>query len=135
MIVLDASSWVLALVDAGATGEAAREVLRADPDWTAPAHTSIEVLRTLRRYEQREVLAPAAAEGLAAEVIAAEVRPTLPDAALLGYVWQHRHNLSPYDAPYVALSVRHRTSLVTNDSRLGRAAADLDVTVVVPGSV
>lgn len=86
MIVLDASSWVVALVDAGATGDAARRVLGEDPDWTAPAHMPVEVLRTLRRYEQQGVLGPAAADGFAAAVVAAGVRTTLPDRALLEYV-------------------------------------------------
>lgn len=133
MIVLDASSWVLALVDGGPVGTAAREVLAADGDWMAPAHTPIEVLRTIRRYETTGVITTAAADRLATEVIRAEVRLILPDEALLTYVWHKRHNVSPYDAPYLGLAARHGAPLITNDVRLARAAQALNLAVVVPG--
>lgn len=96
MIILDASSWVLALIDSGPTGSAARKVLAADRDWMAPAHTPIEVLRAIRRYEARDILDASAADQLAAEVIRAEVRLITPDTALLTYAWDRRHNVSPY---------------------------------------
>jgi predicted nucleic acid-binding protein len=133
VIVLDASTWVLALVDSGSRGDSARRVLSADPDWMVPAHASIEVLRTLRRYETTGAIDGSAAAELALEVIGAEVRRVLPDAALLRYVWLHRHNVSPYDAPYLGLAARHGVSLVTNDLRLARAAEDLGLLTVVPG--
>ena len=133
MIVVDASSWVLALIDAGPVGAAAREVLAADPDWMAPAHAPIEVLRTIRRYETSDVLSPSAAEQLAAEVIRAEVRLVAPDSSLLTYIWERRHNVSPYDAPYLGLAVRHGVPLVTNDLRLGRAGQTLGLDVILPG--
>lgn len=133
MIILEASSWVVAVVDAGPRGAATREILTADPDWIAPAHAPIEVLRTIRRYETSEVLAAAAAEQLAAEVIRAEVRLVAPDSSLLTDVWERRHNVSPYDALYLGLAARHGVPLVTNDLRLGRAAQTLGLDVVLPG--
>lgn len=133
MIILDASSWALALVDSGPTGSAARAVLTADRDWMAPAHAPIEVLRTIRRYETRDILDGPTADQLAAEVIRAEVRLVIPDTALLTYVWERRHHVSPYDAPYLGLVARHAVPLVTNDLRLARAAEALGLEVVVPG--
>lgn len=133
MIILDASSWVLALIDSGPTGSAARKVLAADRDWMAPAHTPIEVLRAIRRYEARDILDASAADQLAAEVIRAEVRLITPDTALLTYAWERRHNVSPYDAPYLGLAARHGVPLVTNDLRLGRAAEAFSLEVLVPG--
>jgi predicted nucleic acid-binding protein len=133
VIVLDASTWVLALVDSGTRGDGARQVLGADPDWMVPAHAAIEVLRTLRRYETSGAIDVSAASELALEVIRAEVRQVLPDAALLSYVWQHRHNVSLYDAPYLGLAARHGVPLVTNDLRLARAAEDLGLFALVPG--
>ncbi len=56
MIIVDAGCWVLALVEAGPVGSAARDLMSADPDWMAPAHTTIEVLRTIRRYETNELI-------------------------------------------------------------------------------
>lgn len=133
MIVVDASSWVLALVEAGPLGDAARHVLTADRDWIAPPHAPIEVLRTLRRYEMSGVLDSSAADQLAGEVIRAEIRLAVPDAALLTYVWQRWHNVSLYDAPYLGLAAKHGIDLVTNDLRLARAAQALGLGVVVPG--
>jgi predicted nucleic acid-binding protein len=134
VIVLDASSWVLALIDRGPVGTAARDVLAADGDWMAPAHTPIEVLRTIRRYETTGVIGTVAADRFAAEVVRAEVRLVLPDDALLTYVWQHRHNVSPYDAPYLGLAARHGVPLVTKDVRLARAAQAFGLAAVVPGA-
>lgn len=90
------------------------------------------MLRTLRRYEGAGTLDPTAATALAEAVLAAQVRYAPPDHDLLAYVWRHRHNLSPYDAPYVALAARYGVALVTTDARLARAAQALGVDVVVP---
>ena len=134
MIVVDASSWVVGLVDVGPIGDAARAILSAEPDWAAPAHTPLEVLRTLRGYESSGTLSTEAADRFATGVMEAEVRYFGPDPGLLAYTWQHRHNLSPDDAPYVGLAARHGVTLVTNDGRLARAAQALGVTAVVPES-
>lgn len=107
-------------------------MLGRDPDWAAPAHTPLEVLRTLLRYERAGTLASEAADAFAQEVTAAQMRYALPDEDLLGYAWGHRHNLSPYDAPYVALARRYDALLVTNDARLARAAQALGVAATVP---
>jgi predicted nucleic acid-binding protein len=123
---------VIALVESGTRGDAARRVLMADPDWAAPAHTPLEVLRTLRRYESSGTLTSTAATTIANEVLTAEVRYAQPDQDLIRYVWRHRHNLSPYDAPYVALAARHQVVLVTNDVRLAHAAQRLGVATTVP---
>lgn len=107
-------------------------MLTGDLDWAAPAHAPVEVLRILRRYESLGTLTSAAATALAAAVLSAQVRYAAPDHDLLAYVWHHRNNLSPYDAPYVALARRHGVALVTTDARLARAAQDLGVATTVP---
>lgn len=129
---MDASAWVIALVDSGPRGDAARQVLIDDLDWAAPAHAPLEVLRTLRRYENAGTLTSVAATAMAEAVLVAQVRYAAPDDDLLVYVWRHRHNLSPYDAPYVALAERHDAALVTTDARLARAAQALGVATNVP---
>ena len=129
---MDASAWVVALVDDGPQGDASRRSLTSDLDWAAPAHTPLEVLRTLRRYESSGTLSPTAATVLVEGVLAAQVRYAVPDEDLLAYVWRHRHNLSPDDAPYVALAARCGVALVTADDRLARAAQALGVATTVP---
>ncbi len=44
-----------------------------------------------------------------------------PHAPLLDRVWQLRHNVSAYDAVYVALAEALSIPLVTGDERLARA--------------
>lgn len=90
----------------------------------------LEVLRTLRRYELTHVLSADASSAFAGEVRDAQVRYHSPDAQVLDVVWRHRHNLSPYDAPYVALAQIHDVPLVTHDERLARAARVLGVMVL-----
>lgn len=134
MIVLDAGVWVRALVEDGPAGEACRGILVDDPDWLAPGHAPIEVLRTIRRYEALGRLTTRQADRHARSVREAEVRYAGPERWLLAAVWEHRHNVSPYDAPYVTLALRHDLALVTLDERLGRAARTLGTRVLVPGS-
>jgi predicted nucleic acid-binding protein len=54
----------------------------------------------------------------------------LPHVGLLADVWSYRHNLSAYDATYVALAHRLNVGLVTADARLARAP-DLAVPVTL----
>jgi predicted nucleic acid-binding protein len=106
--------------------------LSHDPNWIAPAHLPIEVLRTIRRYESAAVLTPEQAGVCASEVIHAEVRYAEPARWLQAAVWRYRHNISPYDAPYAALAARFGIPLVTSDKRLATAAGSLGVDVMVP---
>jgi len=45
-----------------------------------------------------------------------------PHLPLLSRCWELRHNLTPYDAAYVALAEALDVALVTADRRLSRAA-------------
>jgi predicted nucleic acid-binding protein len=133
VIVVDASAWAYALIDAAPKGDAARLLLADDPDWLMPAHAPVEVLRTIRRYESAGSLTAAAAADFAVSVGRAECRYAQPEPWLLAAVWHHRHNISPYDAPYVALATRYDVPLITFDLRLAKAARAEGVTVVIPG--
>jgi predicted nucleic acid-binding protein len=132
VIVVDAGAWVTALVDAGASGDAARRVLADDPAWTVPAHAPLEVLRTIRRFEASGLITTEQAATHAGEVRDAEVRYIGPERWILAAVWDQRHNISPYDVPYVALARRYDVPLVTLDKRLARAATDAGAGVIVP---
>jgi predicted nucleic acid-binding protein len=131
VIVVDAGVWVRALVDDGGSGRACRQVLTDDPDWVAPEHVAIEALRTVRRFESAGLLTHAQAGVHAAAIAAAEVRYVGAEPWLLHRVWRHRHNISPYDAPYVVLADEFGVLLETLDERLARAARDLGVAVLV----
>lgn len=134
MIVIDAGVWVRALVDDGTAGDACRQVLTGDLDWIAPSHAPIETLRTIRRYEAIGLINTEQADTHARSVVDAEVRYVGPQRWLLIAVWHQRHNISPYDAPYVALALDYDVPLVTLDERLGRAARALGARVLIPAS-
>lgn len=68
MMIVDASVWVRALVDASPAGDAARQALTSDPDWVVPVHMPDEALRGLRRYEAAGVLTTSQADVFAEEV-------------------------------------------------------------------
>jgi predicted nucleic acid-binding protein len=55
-----------------------------------------------------------------------------PHEPLLQRVWQLRTNLTAYDAAYVALAETLNATLLTCDSRLGRAAPSSITVEIVP---
>ena len=129
MIVVDASAWLNALAGPSAIAESCRALLQADDQWMAPGHMATEMLRTLRRLESAGRLTPADAQALVNLVAATAVTYVGPEPSLLAEPWSLRHNVSAYDAAYVALSLRYGLPLVTLDLRLARAAQSLDVEV------
>ncbi|HWJ53604.1 MAG TPA: type II toxin-antitoxin system VapC family toxin [Propionibacteriaceae bacterium] len=129
MIVVDASAWLNALAGPSAIAESCRALLQADDQWMAPGHMATEILRTLRRLESAGQLTPRDAQALVNLVAATAVTYVGPEPSLLAEQWRLRHNVSAYDAAYVALSLRYGLPLVTLDLRLARAAQSLGVEV------
>jgi len=100
-----------------------------DNAWVAPSHAATEVLRTIRRFEQADLLTSAAATVLAGRVGSAAVRYVGPEEWLIAAQWELRHNVSAYDAAYVVLAQRFGVPLLTADARLARAATALGADV------
>ena len=129
MIVLDASAWASALTGTDELAIGCRALLRADDQWMAPCHMATEVLRTVRRLEYAGLLPTADADILANSVARATVTYVGPEPPLLAEQWSLRHNVSAYDAAYVALSLRYGLPLVTIDLRLAKAAQGFGIEV------
>ena len=120
MIVLDASALVELLLHT-ATGELVLDRI-SDPaiGLHAPHLADVEITQVLRRY---------ARDGEIDEGTAAAALEDLRDLdlqrhaheALLERVWQLRHNLTAYDAVYVALAEVLDAVLLTCDGPLSRA--------------
>jgi len=123
--VVDASAMIDVLTD---TTRRAALLPLFDDDLFAPDLLISEVMSFLKRMTTARKLARPEADRLALALRQAPIEylPTWPYAERM---WTCRHNLSPYDATYVALADDLRAPLVTTDSRLAKAAADL-VTVM-----
>jgi predicted nucleic acid-binding protein len=86
----------------------------------APELLDVEVLSVLRRAVLRRQIAEHRAL-LAIEDLIDWAIDRLPHKALVWAAWQHRNNVSAYDAFYVAAARLSGASLVTADGPLARA--------------
>lgn len=86
----------------------------------APAHLDAETVSALRGMargnEGLEQIVPSALAHLAGFPIR-----RMPLPPLLGRMWELRHNITAYDAAYVALAERLDAVLITCDARLATA--------------
>ena len=120
MFVLDASTVVEILLRS-AVGRALWSRL-ASP-WNslyAPEFLDIEVLHVLRRMAAFDGLPPALARAALSNLLQFPLE-RFPHAPLLPRMWELRHNLSAYDAAYVALAEGLGAPLLTRDARISRA--------------
>lgn len=119
MIVLDSSAaveWLLGLPLAEAVSD---RIVSAD-SLHAPALLDIEVAHVVRRYAAAGEIADRVGErALLALADLDVVRYT--HELLLPLVWRLRHNLTAYDAAFVALAAVLDAPLVTLDARIAHA--------------
>ncbi len=87
----------------------------------APAHLDAEIVSALRGMARRnpgvEQVVPSALAHLAGFPIR-----RMPLPPLLERMWELRHNITAYDAAYVALAERLGAVLITCDARLATAS-------------
>jgi predicted nucleic acid-binding protein len=119
VIVIDASVVVTALGDDGPDGDRARARLRGER-LLAPHLLDIEVVAAWRRLYSAGGLDDRRVELALADLLALRLR-RVPHGPLLERCWQLRHNLTAYDALYVALAEQTGTVLLTADQRLATA--------------
>ena len=119
MIVLDASVAVLALAASGDSGTLARERLRGER-LLAPHLLDLEVASALRRLQASGLLTAERGREAIDDLVRLSVR-RVPHVRLLARCWELRHNLTVYDASYVALAEILRIPLLTADRRLAAA--------------
>jgi len=119
VIVVDASVLVTALGDDGPDGEIAQARLR-DETLLAPHLIDLEVLSAWRRLVARGLLTEERAGQAIADLH--DLRLTRAQhGPLITRCWSLRHNLSIYDAAYIALAEVTATTLLTADARLAAA--------------
>ena len=120
MIVVDASAVAAAMVVDAGIGYRASARLASDEDQRAPALIDLEVISMIRRWVAQGILGLSQADQAILDLAGLPIE-RYPHGALLPRVWELRHNLTPYDASYVALAEALGAVLVTADGRLARA--------------
>ena len=91
-----------------------------EADLMAPELLDVEVLSILRRGVLKRELAVERAS-LALEDLMAWPIDRISHRQLVGEAWQFRHNISAYDAIYVATARLFQATLLTADGPLSRA--------------
>jgi len=129
LTVVDASVVVEVLLGTSAGRAAEGRLFDRRAELHAPHLLDVEVAQVLRRYGASRDFTP----GRGAEAIAdlADLPITRHEhVLLLPRIWQLRHNLTAYDAAYVALAEALDATLLTRDAKLARAAGRVRVEVV-----
>ena len=101
-IVVDSSVLVAALVDTGAGGAWAEDILGQD-DLLAPALVHVEAVNVLRRLERTREITTHEANAALEDLMELDVELHAFEP-LAERVWELRHNVSGYDGWYVALA-------------------------------
>src|SRR3990167_10951467 len=87
----------------------------------APELIDVEVTQVLRRYAMAGQLDTERGRAVLIDLMDFPMKRH-PHGVLLQRVWQLRHNLSAYDAVYLALAESLDAALLTDDHRLATAA-------------
>jgi len=121
LIVLDASAaieWLLQTPD----GRRIEQRIFADGELLCAPHLlDLEVAQVLRRLARDAVISVRRADEAIDDFLASRIT-RYPHFILVPRIWQLRHNLSAYDASYVALAEKLGANLVTRDARLASAS-------------
>jgi len=124
VIVLDASAAIDWLLQTAVGRQIEERIYSRGESLHAPHLLDLEVAQVLRRLVREGVVFPQRADDAIHDLL--DLRLTrYPHFVFLPKIWRLRHNLSAYDAAYVALADKLGATLITRDSRLASASARL----------
>ncbi len=118
-IVIDSSIVVAALVDTGADGDWAEAIL-AGGSLHAPELVHAEATNILRRLERANLITTPEANAAQDDLMQLDIE-LFPFEPFAGRIWELRHNVTSYDAWYVALAESLDLPLATLDAHLSRS--------------
>ena len=124
MIVLDASAAVDWLLQTPAGQKIEKRIYSPSESFHAPHLLDLEVMQVLRRLAREGTVSARRADEAVDDLLGLRIT-RYPHFVFLPRVWQLRHNLSAYDAVYVALAEELNAPLITRDSRLAGASGHL----------
>jgi predicted nucleic acid-binding protein len=116
--VIDASA-VVELLLASERATAVEQSIE-DADLVAPDSINPEVLQAIRGLERSGKVNEGRAGEMLANLLIMSVK-RVPTFGLMSDAWALRHNLTAYDACYVALARHLGSALITGDHRIARA--------------
>lgn len=120
MIVIDASA-ALEILARTAKGLELESVL-AGRELHAPHLIDLEVLNSVRRWERTAVIRRGEAKGILGAFLSLRITRH-SHTPFVELIWALRHNLTAYDAAYLALAKALDAELATMDSGLRKMAA------------
>lgn len=129
MIVVDASAVLEVLLQTPAASRLSRRMFDSRETLHAPHLLDVEVAQVLRRYARAGAISPD--RGAEALTDLADLPISrYPHSILLPRIWELRHNLTAYDAAYLALAEALDAPLLTRDRALASVGARVRVEVV-----
>lgn len=128
-MVLDASAAVELLLRTSGGARLAERLETGGPVH-APHLIDVEVAHVVRRLVMLRLLDPRSGAEALQDLADLDIERH-PHTFLLGSIWRLRHNLTAYDAAYVALAEVLGQTLVTGDARMaGAPSLPVDVELV-----
>jgi predicted nucleic acid-binding protein len=121
LIVLDASAAIDWLTQSVAGQLIEERIFSGNETLHAPHLLDLEVTQVLRRLAYQGTVSDQRAEVAIQDLLNFQI-VRYPHFVLLPRVWQLRHNLSAYDAAYVALAEMLGARLITRDTRLAASS-------------
>ena len=118
-IVIDSSVVVAALVDSGPHGDWAEEVL-AGGLLQAPELVRAEATNIFRRLERAKLITTPEANAARNDLMQLDI-DLFPFEPFADRIWELRHNVTSYDAWYVALAEALKLPLATLDEPLSKS--------------
>jgi predicted nucleic acid-binding protein len=120
VIVVDASAVLELILATPAALEIESRLLGTSEELCAPHLLDLEVAQVLRRFASTGEISSDRAEQALQDFVSMPIH-RYTHAFLLERVWELRHNVTTYDAAYIALAESLGAPLVTRDARLAAA--------------